>query len=393
MLLTSSIGLSRLLEQDDPELAISLYPLNTDARVRHVAGKLAGEVDSQELMALQRQVQKAMFSDRIDSRPFSLLGEILSRLDGGDDAEALFQQASLRSRTDILSLHHMLVRAVEGGQSVDAVRYVDILLRRWPERFTQVSPLLPVLLADPAGYAAMLARLAENVPWRGRLIGSLAGEAETLPVAGRLLVDLPPESPPTSAEIATSINGYIAQRRYAEAYRLFLFTQSEEEQKLGGYIFNGSFAPISSRRPFDWQIRQQPGLEIIMPDGQEATAPAGIQIRFLNRPVKTISLQQYLHLPPGSYRFSLEASGTGLKLPKDLFWTLNCVNPAAGRARLAIPEGSYPGTVLETDFTIEPGTCPLQLLRLETGLIAESWRYRYSGTLAMQRLHIESVQP
>ena len=393
--MTSSIGLSRLHDRDNPELAVALYPLNTDALVRVIAGQLSGDVGRADLQKLQRRVQDALRYDRIDARLFSLLGEISSRLDGPESGGPFFDHAFRLSRTDILALHQMIVRSVERDRKpADAVGYLDILLRRWPERFDRVEPILPALLADQDGYEAILEHLADDPPWRARLVTSLAKEPGSVSAAEKLLFDLSEtKSPPRSAEISAAINGYFSQQRYDDAYRLFLFTLTDRERELNGYVFNGSFAPVSSRRPFDWQLREQSGLEVVMPNGKGQPATSGARIRFLDKPVKTISLQQYLHLPSGDYRLSLDASANNLKLPKDLYWSLNCVDPNAGLERLNIPEGSYDHSTLTTDFRVESATCPLQLLRLETGLIAESWRYRYSGTLTMHRLGIERVRP
>lgn len=367
--------------------------MNAGAQAQRAADELNGDIDRNGLETLKGQLREAVKYSRIDARLFSFLGEISRRLDGPDSGAPLFDHAYKLSRTDILTLYQMLARSVEQGKPVEAVRYLDVLLRRWPDRFEQVAALIPALLAEPEGYDAILENLGSDPPWRGRLIHSLARNAATVPMAGKVLLDLQGQSPLPSSEVSATINGYIAQGNYAEAYQLFLFTLTDEEQQLEGYVFNEHFAPISTRRPFDWQYRAQPGVEIRMPSDMREQQDRGAVVRFLNKPVKTVTLQQYLHLPPGRYTLSLEASASNLKLPKDLYWTLSCAKPVVGLGRLPISEGTYRHSVLETSFVVEPGACPLQLLRMESGLVAESWRYRYSGTLTMHRLHIERMQP
>ncbi|MER8376590.1 hypothetical protein [Mesorhizobium sp. M1406] len=188
------------------------------------------------------------------------------------------------------------------------------------------------------------------------------------------------------------INGYIRQKDYEPAYRLFLFSLSDQERTLGGYIFNGGFEPVRSGKPFDWQVHDRSGLEITFAGSRDVGEnDSGATVRFLNTPVKNAALQQYIELPPGSYRISLTASGRNLKLPKQLFWSIRCADPASEIARFNIPEGTFNQQDLSLDFAIGPSACPMQLLRLETAAIAESWRFRYVGTLVMHKLSIERV--
>ncbi|RUV09952.1 hypothetical protein EOD00_14015, partial [Mesorhizobium sp. M7A.T.Ca.TU.009.01.3.1] len=74
-----------------------------------------------------------------------------------------------------------------------------------------------------------------------------------------------------------------------------------------------------------------------------------------------------------------------------LFWSIRCADPAGEIARFNIPEGTFNRRQLSLDFAIGLGACPMQVLRLETAAIAESWRFRYVGTLVMHKLSIERV--
>ncbi|TIT85686.1 MAG: hypothetical protein E5W41_08235, partial [Mesorhizobium sp.] len=139
-------------------------------------------------------------------------------------------------------------------------------------------------------------------------------------------------------------------------------------------------------KPFDWQVRDQPGVEVTFATSQDAVeGDGGATLRFLDTPIKNTALQQYIELPPGSYRISLVASGRNLKLPKELFWAIRCVDPASEIARLTVPEGTFNRQSLSQEFSVGPAGCPMDMLRLETAAIAESWRFRYIGTLVMHK--------
>lgn len=389
----SSIGLSRLLEKDEPASAIALFPLNAEARIRAITDALNATGGDPDLALLQRESRRALRYDAGDARLYSLLGEIDYQGGNRDEAYRLFERARKFSKTEIHALQRTIVHAIELDDLAKAVREADILLRRWPEKLDAMAASFPLILAKEEGYAAILAALKAEAPWRSSLFSALAKDPRGIAAADRLLLDLKrSDAPPRQGELASVIVGYIAQKRYEAAYHLFLFTLSEEEKKLGGYVFNGRFAPLRTHRPFDWQIRDQPGLEVTFAEpADERGSGGGANVRFLNKPVKNVSLQQFIQLPPGGYLVTLNASGRNLKLPKELFWSLRCVDSNTELLRLAIPEGSFDARLLSAKFTVDPGGCAMQILKLETALIAESWRYRYVGTVTMHDIRIERL--
>ncbi|MER9651763.1 hypothetical protein [Mesorhizobium sp. M0199] len=391
--MASLIGLSRFLETETPAVSLALDPFNVDALIAEITNDLNDTSNAPDFDALLAKARGALAFDLADARLYSLMGEIKYRQGEKDEAYKFFDQARSLSKTEIHALKRSISRAVETGDLSKAVGEIDILLRRWPDQFSAVAGALPAILADPGGYQAVLTAIAAEAPWRARLFASLSKTAEGLDFANRLLLDLPGSAaPPKSSELSAVISGYILQKKYAPAYRLFLFSLSDQERKLGGYIFNGTFEPVASGRPFDWQLRDQSGLEVTFATSQNAVeGEGGATVRFLNTPVKGIALEQYVALPPGSYRISLTASARNLKLPRDVFWSIRCVEPAGEIARFNIPEGTYNRQKMSQDFSVGPAACPLQLLRLQTAAIAESWRFRYVGTLIMHQLSIERV--
>ncbi|TIV88898.1 MAG: hypothetical protein E5V78_03785 [Mesorhizobium sp.] len=395
VLAASSTGLSRLLETDMPAISMALDPLNVDALIDDVAGDLNDTANPPDLDALYSRASGALRYNVGDARLYSLMGEIEYRQGKQDDAYALFDLARKLSKTEIHALKRSIGHSVEIGDLSKAISEIDTLLRRWPDQFPAVAEGLPAILSNPDGYHAMLAAIAAQAPWRANLFSVLGKTRQGLDFANQLLLDLVrSDAPPKSGELSSVITGYIVQKEYEQAYRLFLFTLSDEERKLGGYVFNSTFEPGYDGKPFDWQVRDQSGLEVTFATSQDAVeGEGGATVRFLNTPVKNTALQQYVELPPGSYRISLVASGRSLKLPKELFWTIMCVDRTREIARFNIPEGTFNRRSLSQEFSVGPNECPMQLLRLETAAIAESWRFRYMGTLVMHKLNIERNSP
>lgn len=393
MLAASSIGLSRFLETETPAVSLALDPLNVDALIGEITNDLNDRSNTPDFDALLAKAKGALRFDVADARLYSLIGEIKYRQGKKEQAYEFFDQAQKLSKTEIHALQRSIGHSIETGDFSKAVGEIDILLRRWPDRFPEIAEGLPTILSSPDGYQAVLAAIRAEAPWRTSLFSTLSKTPEGLVSANRLLLDLAASgAPPKSNELSLVINGFIDQKQYEPAYRLFLFSLSDEEQKLGGYIFNSTFEPVLSGKPFDWQIRDQSGLEVTFTTSQDAAeGEGGATVRFLNTPVKNTALQQYIELPPGSYKISLAASARNLKLPKGLFWSIRCVGSAGEIARFNIPEGTYNLQALSQDFSIGPAGCPIQLLRLETAAIAESWRFRYVGTLVMHKLSIERL--
>lgn len=391
MLLVSSIGLSRFLETETPAASLALDPFNVDALIAKITSDLNGTNNDPDLDALLARAKGALAFDLADARLYSLIGEIKYRQGEKAEAYRLFDHALKLSKTEIHALQRSIGHSIDTGDLSKAVIEIDILLRRWPDRFPAVAERLPRILSNPDGYQAVLGAIKAEAPWRASLFAALSKTPEGLDSANRLLLDMSGSSARGRAsELSAVISGFIRLREYEAAYRLFLFSLSDEERTLGGYIFNSTFEPGFSGRPFNWQLRDQSGLEITFATSVHAVeGEGGATVRFLNTPVKDAALQQYIALPPGAYKISLIASARNLKLPKELFWAIRCVDPEGEIARFNIPEGTYNRQNLSLEFSVGPASCPLQLVRLQTAAIAESWRFRYVGTLVMHKLSIE----
>lgn len=393
MLAVSSIGLSRALETEAPSAALVLDPLNADALINKITAELNDTDNAPDLDALAAQAGNALRFDVGDARLYSLMGEVEFRRNDKSKAYKLFDHALKLSKTEIHALQRSIDRSIEAGDLSKAVDEIDVLLRRWPDRFSAVASGFPVILSNSDGYQAVLKAVSSDAPWRNDLFPALVADPRGLDLANQLLFDLAASSaPPKIQELSLVIKGYIQQNKYDAAYRLFLFSLNDEEKRLAGYVFNSTFEPLYSNRPFDWQIPSQSGLELVFATSHQAVeGEGGATVRFLNAPIKNLILYQYVELPPGSYRISLLASGRNLKLPKGLFWSLRCVNAMDNIARLDIQEGTFNRQSVSQEIVVPSSECPLQVLRLEAGSIAESWRFRYVGALVMHKLSIERV--
>jgi tetratricopeptide (TPR) repeat protein len=382
-------GLSRSIEEEAPETALSLNPLNAQARVNVLVTALNDDDDAHPARQLVNTAVAGLAASPIDARFHSLLAELRLRLGEEEEADRLFRQAHRLASTEIHALQHLFVRAVETGNYAEAVAHMDVMMRRWPARASElVSPLLPRLLSHEAAYAAVVEAMRSGAPWQGRVIANLARQEDGLGIAYQLLLGLEDsEHPPGPKETASVIRGYVAAKRFEDAYRLFRFTLPEEERTLTGFVHNGGFVPVSSAAPFSWQYRNTPAVEVLL----SAEPPlAGATVRFLSVPAKEVVLNQTLLLPPGRYRLVTDVDASSLSAPRSLYWRIDCVEPQRRELlRLAIPEGSYQERRLEAEFEVD--ACALQRIGLATDVIADSWQNRYSGQARFRSLTIERL--
>ncbi len=341
--------------------------------------------DEASLNRLARQLSTAIGREPVDARLRSLLGEIDLRRNDKSAAKNLFLSAHGISQTEKLALTKLMLASLEQGQNAEAVQYLDLYLRRWGGS-KDISSLMVSLSQDASGYAQLLQAIAVDPPWRSALIRSLATDGEGLALANRLLLDLGASAnPPRDGEIRTVVSGLLRNEDFATARNLFLFMLPDESWPLVGLIFNSRFKPTQSSLPFDWVSRNTAEAYLQASD----TPPQdGMTVRFLDKPARSISLRQTLLLEPGYYRLKLETSAASLRIPRGLYWRLRCLKPSKEIARLDVAEGTYRNQTENVEFSIPEG-CAAQSVELRSGLIIDSWLYRYSGRATFHQISIE----
>lgn len=369
------------------ERALRLNPFNAEARLRYITdGLIAG--DDARLADIKREAERGIRLDPGDARLRSALGEIVARQGDGEAASALFSQAHTLAQTERHALHALIARAIEARDYPEILRLIDVSLRRWPGGYGQFETILLILAADPTAHDAVIALLNTDPPWRGRFFVSLARAegGETLAVS-TLLSLADGKAPPPRTEIASVVQQLAGRGQYREAYRLFLFSLSDEEWSRAGLVHNGRFAATSGFRPFDWNYASNAYAEVSL--GNSSPLARGATVRFFNRPARQVRLQQTLLLEPGAYRLRLEASARSLVVPRGLYWTLTCSGRGGELARLDLKQGTFANAELTADFSVDE--CPAQLLELRSGLTVDSLRFAYSGSVTFHSISVERL--
>jgi tetratricopeptide (TPR) repeat protein len=321
-----------------------------------------------------------------DARFYSLLGILAQKEGRNDNATRLFEQAIHLSKAEQYAAPQILTRQAIAGVFVPALESADALLRRWPGRFDDVSGALVAVFADPRGNRALMEKLADGPAWRASLLQAVAKHTGAAALLYQAILDLrDTKVPPTVSEVNLVMDSLLGLGDYANAYRLFLFTLSEAEEKVAGSVFDGHFKLSPSGKRFGWEVRQTRGLEIsFAPDG------GGAAIQFEDRPVTSIGLQQTLLLAPDRYKLTMTISGQQLKLPRPVFLVLKC-GGGPEIARLEIPGNSYPDKTLAAEGRVPETNCPTQTLGFTGTFGAATWNVQFSGRLNLHSIELQRL--
>jgi tetratricopeptide (TPR) repeat protein len=373
---------SQLYESVDPKLALTLNPANTEAAVNAIVGALNG-TDAVDLEGLRGGAAALVSEARGDARGYSLLGAVIERQGDVEKAEALYQLTLEKSKTEIHALLRLASLRLERGDYVGTLDCVDLILRRWGNYAAQIEPLIVAAARDAVAAPALTRKLNAMPPWRGQILSMLARNPQSLAYARDLIATAPDRvraAPGWTGERDFMVSSLAAAKAFGEAYGLFLSTMSSAEREVQGYVFDGRFLRGPSRNYFGWRVQKSGSIDIAVPASGE-----GARIRFSDSPARPGMLAQTLALPLGSYRLEVQVSASALTTPKGLYWTVKCAGqPPLMQVTLA--PGSYTDRTFDAEFEVPASGCDIQTLSLDTQVLTDSWRDRYSGEVLFQRI-------
>lgn len=381
---------STALENSYPSLASVINPLNSTAHVNRLTASLSkSTIVPSKLKELRADAKQLVRLSPRDARGYSLLAETSRRAGREREAKLQYLTALVIAPTEINALFSRLMSSAAEGQLDETVERLDVILRRWPRYFDNVKPALDALAADPRGSKLLRQKMAAKPAWRWPALLHMMKGPEGAQLAKRLLAEERASGQRVNVEeVAQTIKQLIEQKTYFDAYRLFLLTLNKAERERLSFVFNPNFQLKPDRRAFNWQVKRQVDADVSLPYQPDGKAQGGLSVRFLGTPAKLGNVYQTLSLPNGVYQFSASVTGRNLKLPKGLFWEIYCSTSGKVLSNAPFEPGSYRNKPMTESFAVPATGCPLQTLRLRTGMRATSWSARYHGTAIVHQVSV-----
>lgn len=371
-------GASGLVSSFDPALALRINPLRSDDRIS-VATEEIRDSDVSDL------VDKGLSLSPIDARFYSLKG-ITAEKEGDRKAASDFYRYSLDLLpTERQALSRQFVFDIEQERYASATKKLEVLGRRWPDRWSDLEPALPILLSHPVSYDLIMRRFIAYPPLATLLLRSLTKGAQTLPFAYRLTIDWHDRG---IADLNGVINlvtsSFLREYKYTDAYLLFQLTRPENSRS--GYVYNDAFAMPFSGNAFDWTVRNQAGVSFnqVSDNGKGASA---LSMRFLDSPIQFRNVTQLVRLVPGPYEATISYEGRDLIMPKPIRFAIRCLPSTTMSMSVPLQEGTYERSESHA-FRVPVENCALQELYLYNDKLPQSWRNRYRGTLELKSIKI-----
>lgn len=387
---------SGLYADRDPEHAVSINPLNAEARVRMLTARLAEGASANNADAVRQIAMTGSVFEPADARFLSLIGLSDEAAGNNQEAQNYYEAALEVLPIEIQALGRRFVWQVGNGDFDQAVSTAETVYRRWPQYREIITPHLLQILSDPAGYQEIVNRFA-NLPggpvW---LINTLSVGPETALLVNRLLLEFNQRGQGDLRPAINRLTDRLFRWGYADAaYQLFLNTLNETEKAENGYIFNGEFNLRPNGNMFDWKLRNQSGMDfsiIDLPSGTERQK--ALQVRFLDNPVRFNTAVMLTRLPPSRFTLTIDYATRSLRGPKPVRLVVDCINERKATELISIEFaiGGSSEQVVSAEFAIPPVNCELQRLRLVNDNYVESWNNRYSGSLLLKSVKLSRTQ-
>jgi tetratricopeptide (TPR) repeat protein len=371
---------SQLFEQADPELALELNPVSTEARIKLAVKQLTATPPLAE--KAKQTAAEGLKLHRLDARFLSLAGLAAQIENKPEEAAAYFQSSLVISPTEFQALSAMLRLDLEAGRVTEAVNRLDLLTRRWGAQNEVYLPLIPAIVSTPVGLDTI--RTVFSVPSARRdlvLKGLLAVDGAVV-IASELVAYWAKANVPNRANLVNQVTAKLLTLKQDQAAYLYHLSYGGIDENDDAYIKNGNFSKKSDRSPFDWAIQKQRGVNLTINEN------VGAQIQFLDSPVQFENLSQLTALAPGKHVLHVEYGTQYLKTPTPVRAEVRCRSgKLLGSITLAGATNAL--AKFSTEFEVPRNDCVLQKFALSSDKLPESWQNRYSGKIIVRAVSIE----
>jgi hypothetical protein len=388
-----SVAAGKHLEILDPDTALMLNPLSADTRIAAVVKEFgAPQPDQEGIIAIAR---RGLAFNPADARLYSLIGLGFLGLGETDKARTAFDAASRLLPSEVQALAFHVRDSLDRADYAGLARALDQFGRRWGGEWSAVGAYAREAAGSVEGLAELEKTFSAPRADRVLLLTSLMEDPSLHAAATRLAGVWLDSSGSLGLPAADRIRllhlftGRLAgQQDWAGAQDFHRrHAVATKAPAAGERLWNHDFSAKPDGTMFDWQTPSQRGVSVALEPGN------GVRFAFLDAPSSMATMRQHVKMAPGAYRLTLRYEASALKGPEPVSIEVRCVDSGRVLGAIPIPGGSARDAILQTEFNVPATDCPAQVVLAATKTLPESWQNRYSGTLSVQAVSLQAVQP
>lgn len=335
------------------ELARNLWPSHpsvTTSLLMAEVGRAAarGQRPAEGTLELVDQLaQRAPFAPE----PYLLHGAIALRGSDYARAEDLLLQARKREPRSAAARYLLADLYLRSGRPEAGLSEMVILTRLMPAASAQLVPALAQFAATPGALERLRSLLRTYPDLKPRLLFELASDRRNADLILALAASGVVEHPDLDWK-QRLLSRLVEDGAYAKAYTTWATFAGIPNRPPG--LFNPEFRPSDAPKPFNWDLARGAGGVVEGRDGS-------LHVLYFGRDDLVIA-RQTLALRPGTYRLSMQVSGT-LPDSSKITWVAACVG--GDTPLLELPLAKQAGSNLVSGpFTVPGQRCEAQQLEL-----------------------------
>lgn len=358
-------ALAHYYAQWDPRAALAAEPNDPEA-LSSVADRIppAG-APAKAFIATEAAARRSLVVSPLQAEAIRDLGVIADTRGQQPLAATIMERAGRRGFRDVPTQSWLMRQALLGRDYERAVLHLNVILLTTPGKAAELFPSLAVIVNDPGAIGPLSHQLVTNPPWRAPALLYLSTRARNLTPVARIYDSLAKSArPPTNEEANALLLRMTRDRRYQEAYLLWISYLPQRVLGDLGDVYDGGFQGLPGPLPFNWNFFQAPG--VIIEFAKPSTSPSSaLHVDYPVSGAQSLAAQ-LLVLPAGSFRLSGRFMITRPAAGAHLEWTVACADAptqliTTTRENGAVASGWTPFSVT---FTV-PDNCSGQWLRLE----------------------------
>ena len=283
----------------------------------------------------------------------------LSVQDRGRQAR-LVRQISRLTRRSTPAEVWLLQDGWQSGRHVQAMRSLDLLLRRRTVSASGPAFALSWKLDQPAARRALATTLLQQPGWAAGFLLDLSRSAPLQSIDALMLELARRGGQPDDRALELVLRRHIAEGDYSGARRLW--SRNFPPSDGGNLVYDGGFDGLPGPAPFNWQIAAPTGSASVskrLPGG--AASAVNLRHDLFGQSAPMIS--QIVFLPAGEFDLAVRAQGLAGQADRRFRLDLFCVQ---GLRLLSLPLTIETGAWRSTGsrFKVPARDCPAQSVRI-----------------------------